>query len=135
MLRYLVQNAANAKRANQLAMSASEVAGRGGAVVTQVVGTMASINASSRKIVDIISVIDGIACQEQLSGIEHINGAITEMDQVTQQTAALVEQASAAAATMQEHGQPSVGGGRRVQAGRRGRRGRRQADRRRAPER
>ncbi|MFS2002618.1 methyl-accepting chemotaxis protein [Duganella sp. CT11-25] len=186
------QNAANANQANQLAMSASDVAGKGGAVVAQVVDTMASINASSRKIVDIISVIDGIAfqtnilalnaaveaarageqgrgfavvatevrnlaqrsaaaareikaligdsvekvdqgarlvdeagstmseivasvrrvtdimgeiafaSQEQLSGIEHINGAITEMDQTTQQNAALVEQASAAAATMQE---------------------------------
>jgi methyl-accepting chemotaxis protein len=42
------------------------------------------------------------ATQEQLSGIEHINGAITEMDQSTQQNAALVEQASAAAVTMQE---------------------------------
>ncbi|WP_167761483.1 methyl-accepting chemotaxis protein [Duganella callida] len=186
------QNADNARQANQLAMSASEVAGKGGAVVGQVVRTMASINASSRKIVDIISVIDGIAfqtnilalnaaveaarageqgrgfavvagevrnlaqrsaaaareiksliddsvdkidtgarlvdeagatmaeivtsvqrvtdimgeiafaSQEQLTGIEHINGAITEMDQVTQQNAALVEQASAAAVTMQE---------------------------------
>jgi methyl-accepting chemotaxis protein len=185
-------NAANANQANQLAMSASDVAGKGGAVVAQVVDTMASINASSRKIVDIIAVIDGIAfqtnilalnaaveaarageqgrgfavvatevrnlaqrsaaaakeikeligdsvnkvdagarlvdqagatmeeivasvrrvtdimgeiafaSQEQLSGIEHINGAITEMDQTTQQNAALVEQASAAAVTMQE---------------------------------
>jgi methyl-accepting chemotaxis protein len=186
------QNANNASQANQLAMSASDVAGKGGAVVAQVVDTMASINASSRKIVDIIAVIDGIAfqtnilalnaaveaarageqgrgfavvatevrnlaqrsaaaakeikaligdsvdkvdagarlvdqagatmeeivasvrrvtdimgeiafaTQEQLSGIEHINGAITEMDQSTQQNAALVEQASAAAVTMQE---------------------------------
>ncbi|MBV7534803.1 MCP four helix bundle domain-containing protein [Duganella sp. sic0402] len=185
-------NAANANQANQLAISASDVAGKGGAVVAQVVDTMASINASSRKIVDIISVIDGIAfqtnilalnaaveaarageqgrgfavvatevrnlaqrsaaaakeikeligdsvdkvdagarlvdqagatmeeivtsvrrvtdimgeianaSQEQLTGIEHINGAITEMDQTTQQNAALVEQASAAATTMQE---------------------------------
>ena len=185
-------NAANANQANQLAQSASQVAGKGGAVVAQVVDTMASINASARKIVDIIAVIDGIAfqtnilalnaaveaarageqgrgfavvatevrnlaqrsasaareikqligdsvdkvdagarlvdqagdtmaeivasvrrvtdimgeiavaSQEQLTGIEHINGAITEMDQTTQQNAALVEQASAAAVTMQE---------------------------------
>ncbi|MRW89601.1 HAMP domain-containing protein [Duganella sp. FT80W] len=186
------QNAANASQANQLAMSASDVAGKGGEVVAQVVDTMASINASARKIVDIIAVIDGIAfqtnilalnaaveaarageqgrgfavvasevrslaqrsaaaakeikaligdsvdkvdagarlvdqagatmeeivtsvrrvtdimseiafaSQEQLSGIEHINGAITEMDKSTQQNAALVEEASAAAVTMQE---------------------------------
>jgi methyl-accepting chemotaxis protein len=186
------QNANNASQANQLAMSASDVAGKGGAVVAQVVDTMATINASARKIVDIIAVIDGIAfqtnilalnaaveaarageqgrgfavvatevrnlaqrsaaaakeikqligdsvdkvdagarlvdqagatmeeivasvrrvtdimgeiafaTQEQLTGIEHINGAITEMDQSTQQNAALVEQASAAAVTMQE---------------------------------
>ncbi|GJI93467.1 hypothetical protein RugamoR57_01850 [Duganella caerulea] len=196
------QNAANALQANQLAVSASDVAGQGGAVVAQVVDTMASINASARKIVDIIAVIDGIAfqtnilalnaaveaarageqgrgfavvanevrnlaqrsaaaareikgligdsvgqvdagaklvdqagvtmteivasvrrvtdimsdiaaaSQEQLSGIEHINGAIAEMDQTTQQNAALVEQASAAAATLRDqatHLQGAVG--------------------------
>ncbi|MTV36452.1 methyl-accepting chemotaxis protein [Duganella radicis] len=193
------QNAANASQANQLAMSASDVAGKGGVVVAQVVDTMASINASARKIVDIIAVIDGIAfqtnilalnaaveaarageqgrgfavvasevrnlaqrsaaaakeikeligdsvdkvdagarlvdqagatmeeivasvrrvtdimseiasaSQEQLTGIEHINGAITEMDQSTQQNASLVEQASAAAITMQEQASNLVG--------------------------
>jgi methyl-accepting chemotaxis protein len=186
------QNADNARQANQLALSAAEVASKGGAVVAQVVDTMASINDSSKKIVDIIGVIDGIAFQtnilalnaaveaarageqgrgfavvatevrnlaqrsagaakeikeligdsvmkvdagaklvdqagitmteivasvrrvtdimgeissasnEQMSGIEQINEAIVQMDQVTQQNAALVEQASAAAATMQE---------------------------------
>ena len=59
-------NAENAKQANQLAIGASDVAGKGGAVVGQVVGTMASINESSRKIVDIISVIDGIAFQTNI---------------------------------------------------------------------
>ncbi|VTU26700.1 Serine chemoreceptor protein [Variovorax sp. PBS-H4] len=186
------QNADNARQANQLALSASEVAVRGGEVVGQVVDTMGSINASSRKIVDIIAVIDGIAFQtnilalnaaveaarageqgrgfavvasevrnlaqrsaaaakeikgliddsvgkvdvgtalvgeagktmdeivasvkrvtdimgeitsashEQTQGIEQINQAITQMDQVTQQNAALVEEASAAAQAMQE---------------------------------
>jgi methyl-accepting chemotaxis protein len=186
------QNADNARQANQLAMSASEVAAKGGAVVGQVVDTMASIHASSKKVVDIIGVIDGIAFQtnilalnaaveaarageqgrgfavvatevrnlaqrsaaaakeikgliddsvgkvdaggalvgeagrtmeqivgsvrrvtdiigeitaashEQTQGIEQINQAITQMDQVTQHNAALVEEAAAAAASLQE---------------------------------
>ncbi|TWC71355.1 methyl-accepting chemotaxis protein [Herbaspirillum sp. SJZ099] len=186
------QNADNARQANQLANSASAVAVQGGSVVGQVVQTMSSINDSSRKIVDIISVIDGIAfqtnilalnaaveaarageqgrgfavvasevrslaqrsaaaakeikaliddsvdkvgagsrlveqagqtmaevvesvrrvtdvvaeitaaSQEQSSGIEEINRAITLMDESTQQNAALVEQAAAAARSMQD---------------------------------
>ncbi|CAN7695850.1 methyl-accepting chemotaxis protein [Pseudoduganella sp. LjRoot289] len=60
------QNADNARQANQLAISASEVALKGGTVVSQVVDTMESINASSRKIVDIIGVIDGIAFQTNI---------------------------------------------------------------------
>jgi len=186
------QNADNARQANQLAVSASEVAQKGGSVVAQVVETMASINESSRKIVDIIGVIDGIAFQtnilalnaaveaarageqgrgfavvatevrnlahrsaaaakeikvliddsvtkvavggklvddagatmadivqsitrvtdimseiasastEQTMGIEQVNSAISQMDEVTQQNAALVEEASAAASAMQE---------------------------------
>jgi methyl-accepting chemotaxis protein len=185
-------NAENARQANELAISASEIASRGGAVVGQVVDTMGSINDSSRKIVDIISVIDGIAFQtnilalnaaveaarageqgrgfavvasevrnlaqrsaaaakdikgliddsvqkvalgsdlvdkagqtmgeivqsisrvtqimtqishaseEQSLGIAQVNDAITQMDQVTQQNAALVEEAAAAAESMQE---------------------------------
>ncbi|MDI1271757.1 MAG: methyl-accepting chemotaxis protein [Polaromonas sp.] len=60
------QNADNAKQANQLAISASTVAVKGGEVVAQVVGTMKGINDSSRKISDIISVIDGIAFQTNI---------------------------------------------------------------------
>ncbi len=186
------QNADNARQANQLAVSASEVAIKGGSVVAQVVETMGSINASSKKIVDIIGVIDGIAfqtnilalnaaveaarageqgrgfavvaaevrnlaqrsagaakeiksligdsvekvdagaklvdqagttmdeivdsirrvtdimgeitaaSQEQTAGIEQINQAITQMDDMTQQNSALVEQAAAAAQSMQQ---------------------------------
>jgi methyl-accepting chemotaxis protein len=60
------QNADNAREANRLAQDAAGVANRGGAVVADVVNTMGSINASSRKIVDIISVIDGIAFQTNI---------------------------------------------------------------------
>ncbi|MDQ1832713.1 methyl-accepting chemotaxis protein [Massilia scottii] len=60
------QNSDNARQANQLAATASDVAMQGGAVVAQVVDTMASINDSSKKIVDIISVIDGIAFQTNI---------------------------------------------------------------------
>ena len=60
------QNADNARQANQLAITAAGIASRGGAVVAEVVATMGSINASSRTIVDIISVIDGIAFQTNI---------------------------------------------------------------------
>ena len=186
------QNADNARQANSLAVAASEMALKGGAVVGEVVTTMSSINDSARKIVDIIGVIDGIAFQTnilalnaaveaarageqgrgfavvasevrslaqrsasaakeikaliadsvekvnqgsrlvdqagstmaeivdsvqrvtdiiseisaassaQTSGIDQINTAVTEMDQVTQQNAALVEEAAAAAEAMQD---------------------------------
>ena len=189
------QNAENARQANQLAAGASTMAVKGGEVVGQVVHSMSSINESSRKIADIIGVIDGIAfqtnilalnaaveaarageqgrgfavvasevrtlaqrsaaaakeikalitdsvgkvndgsklvdqagqtmeeivtavkrvtdimaeiaaaSQEQTSGIEQVNQAITQMDQVTQQNAALVEEAAAAADSMQEQAQ------------------------------
>jgi methyl-accepting chemotaxis protein len=186
------QNAENAKQANQLAIGASDIAVKGGKVVGEVVTTMSAINDSSRKIADIIGVIDGIAFQtnilalnaaveaarageqgrgfavvaaevrslaqrsagaakeiktligdsvgkvengtklvaqagqtmeeivtsvkrvtdimgeitaasmEQTSGIEQVNQAITQMDEVTQQNAALVEEASASARSLEE---------------------------------
>jgi methyl-accepting chemotaxis protein len=60
------QNAENARQANQLAIGASDIAVKGGDVVGQVVSTMADINDSAKKIVDIISVIDGIAFQTNI---------------------------------------------------------------------
>ncbi|TFW29007.1 methyl-accepting chemotaxis protein [Massilia horti] len=186
------QNADNAREANQLAATASDVASKGGQVVSQVVETMGSINASANKIVDIIGVIDGIAFQtnilalnaaveaarageqgrgfavvasevrnlaqrsaaaakeiktligdsvekvergsklvgqagvtmdevvdsvkrvtdimgeiadasaEQSAGIEQVNQSIIEMDSMTQQNAALVEEAAAAAQSLQD---------------------------------
>ena len=186
------QNADNAQQANQLAVNASNVAIKGGTVVSQVVETMNAINESSKKMSDIIGVIDGIAFQtnilalnaaveaarageqgrgfavvatevrslaqrsasaareikalidnsvskvesgsvlvneagvtmqevvtsirrvndimteitaasrEQSDGIEQVNQAIAQMDQVTQQNAALVEEAAAAAESMQD---------------------------------
>jgi len=60
------QNAENAKQANQLAAGASDVAVKGGAVVKQVVDTMSAVSESSKKIADIIGVIDGIAFQTNI---------------------------------------------------------------------
>ncbi|MBC7625164.1 MAG: HAMP domain-containing protein [Aeromicrobium sp.] len=188
----VTQNADNARQASTLAVSASQVANRGGEVVSKVVATMASINESSKKIVDIIGVIDGIAFQtnilalnaaveaarageqgrgfavvasevrnlaqrsaaaakeiktlinhsvttidggaklveeagstmheivgsvkrvadiigeisaatlEQTAGLGQINGAIAQMDQVTQENAGLVEEAAAASEALQD---------------------------------
>jgi methyl-accepting chemotaxis protein-1 (serine sensor receptor) len=189
------QNAENARQANQLAASASDVAERGGSAVAEVVNTMQEISGSSRKISEIVSVIDGIAFQtnilalnaaveaarageqgkgfavvagevrslaqrsaqaakeikaliedsvtkvgagsqqveragatmqeivasvkrvtdimgeisaaseEQSSGIDQVNRAVSQMDEVTQQNAALVEEAAAAAGSLQEQAQ------------------------------
>ncbi len=188
-------NADNAKQANQMAAAASSVAAKGGDVVSEVVTTMNSINESSSKIVDIISVIDGIAFQtnilalnaaveaarageqgrgfavvagevrtlaqksaaaakeikqlisdsvnkvgtgsklvseagntmeeivtsvkrvtdimdeisaasvEQSAGIDQVNQAITQMDEVTQQNASLVEESAAASTSLEEQAQ------------------------------
>ena len=193
------QNADSARTANQLALSASSVAVQGGEVVGQVVQTMKGINESSRKIADIISVIDGIAFQtnilalnaaveaarageqgrgfavvasevrslagrsaeaakeikslihasvqrveqgtalvdkagetmvevvssikrvtdimgeisaassEQSAGVAQVGEAVTQMDQVTQQNAALVEEMAAAASSLKSQAQELVG--------------------------
>jgi methyl-accepting chemotaxis protein len=85
------QNAENARQANSLAESASAVALRGGEVVAQVVDTMASINESSKKIVDIIGVIDGIAFQ---TNILALNAAVvaTEVRNLAQRSAAAAKE-------------------------------------------
>ncbi|MCP1573980.1 methyl-accepting chemotaxis protein [Herbaspirillum rubrisubalbicans] len=62
----VARNAENSQQANELAISASEVAIQGGSVISKVIETMGSINDSSKKIVDIISVIDGIAFQTNI---------------------------------------------------------------------
>ena len=80
---------------------------------------MEEIVGSVKRVTDIMGEITA-ASQEQTSGIEQINQAITQMDQVTQQNAALVEEASAAAQSLQEQAGNLVAGGRRVPARRPG---------------
>ena len=97
------QNAENARRANQLAESASEVAVRGGQAVSQVVETMESINTSSRKIEDIIGVIDGIAFQTNILALNAAVEAARAGEQgrgfavVAQEVRALAGRSAAAA--------------------------------------
>lgn len=66
LTRIVMQGAESARQANQMAASAAQVAARGGSVVAEVVNTMGEINASSSKIADIITVIDGIAFQTNI---------------------------------------------------------------------
>src|SRR5471032_34667 len=118
------QNADSVRQANELALSASDIAQKGGEVVAQVVDTMGSINTSSRKIADIIGVIDGMAFQtnilalnaaveaaragEQGRGFAVVAGEVRNLAQrsasaakdIKQQNAALVEEAAAATASL-----------------------------------
>ncbi len=71
------RTAENARQANQLAIGATGVASQGGEVVSQVVTTMSGIEASSKKIADIISVIDGIAFQTNILALECRSGSGT----------------------------------------------------------
>jgi methyl-accepting chemotaxis protein len=114
-------NADNAAQASQMAVDASSVAVKGG----QVVDTMRGNNEASRKISDIVQVIDGIAFQTNIlalnaaveaakeiktlintsvervaCGTALVGEAVTQMDQVTQQNAALVEPMAAAASSL-----------------------------------
>ena len=97
------QNDEHARQANQLALAASEVAVRGGMVVSEVVETMASINDSSKQIVDIIAVIDGIAFQTNILALNAAVEAARAGEQgrgfavVAQEVRTLAQRSAAAA--------------------------------------
>jgi methyl-accepting chemotaxis protein len=97
------QNADNAQQANQLAVNASDIAVKGGAIVGDVVHTMNAINTSSRKIVDIIGVIEGIAFQTNILALNAAVEAARAGEQgrgfavVAQEVRSLAQRSSAAA--------------------------------------
>ncbi len=109
------QNAANAQHANELASGAAKVAIQGGEVVGQVVQTMASINTSSRKIVDIISVIDGIAFQTNILALNAAVEAARAGEQgrgfavVASEVRSLAQRSAAAAKEIKQLIDDSVG--------------------------
>ncbi|MFL6674865.1 MAG: methyl-accepting chemotaxis protein [Massilia sp.] len=109
------QNADNARQANQLSIAASGVAAQGGAVVSQVIETMGSINDSSRKIVDIISVIDGIAFQTNILALNAAVEAARAGEQgrgfavVASEVRTLAQRSAAAAKEIKELIGDSVG--------------------------
>ena len=109
------QNADNARQANQLAVSASEIASQGGSVVSQVVETMGSINESSKKIVDIISVIDGIAFQTNILALNAAVEAARAGEQgrgfavVASEVRSLAQRSAAAAKEIKQLIDDSVG--------------------------
>jgi methyl-accepting chemotaxis protein len=95
------RSAAAAKDIKALITDSVEKVGSGSALVNEAGATMGEIVTSVRRVTDIISEISS-AGREQEIGIEQINTAVAEMDNVTQQNAALVEQAAAASQAMQE---------------------------------
>jgi methyl-accepting chemotaxis protein len=114
------QNAENAKQATQLASSASEVAIKGGTVVGEVVQTMSSINESSKKIADIIGVIDGIAFQTNILALNAAVEAARAGEQgrgfavVASEVRTLAQRSAGAAKEIKELISDSVG---KVEAG------------------
>ena len=102
-VRNLAQRSASAAKEIKLLIDDSvHKVDMGSALVQQTGGTMEEIIKSVAGVTETIRQISE-ASAEQSAGIEQINQAVTEMDQVTQQNAALVEEAAAAAAAMQEH--------------------------------
>jgi len=95
------RSAAAAKEIKGLIGDSTQAVQAGGKLVGDAGATMQEIVESVRRVTDIMSEISA-ASVEQTAGIEQINEAITQMDQVTQQNAALVEEAAAASASMQE---------------------------------
>ncbi|WP_313400117.1 methyl-accepting chemotaxis protein [Stenotrophomonas sp.] len=109
------QNAEHARQANQLASGAHDVASRGGAVVEQVVTTMGDIEASSKKIADIISVIDGIAFQTNILALNAAVEAARAGEQgrgfavVASEVRTLAQRSASAAKEIKDLIQDSVG--------------------------
>ena len=95
------RSAAAAKEIKGLIGDSTQAVEAGSKLVTEAGATMSEIVESVRRVTDIMSEITA-ASTEQTAGIEQINEAVVQMDQVTQQNAALVEQAAAASAAMQE---------------------------------
>ena len=95
------RSAAAAKEIKALIGDSTQAVDAGSKLVGGAGATMQEIVDSVRRVTDIMSEITA-ASAEQTAGIEQINEAVTQMDQVTQQNAALVEEAAAASASMQE---------------------------------
>ncbi|MDR7047601.1 methyl-accepting chemotaxis protein [Duganella sp. 3397] len=100
-VRNLAQRSAAAKEIKELINSSVDSISAGSLLVAEAGTTMDQVVASVSKVTQIMAAITD-ASSEQSTGIGHVNMAITEMDTVTQQNAALVEQAAAAAGSMQE---------------------------------
>ncbi len=98
------RSAAAAKEIKQLIGASVETVDAGSKLVNDAGSTMTLLVASVQKVADIMAHITA-ASQEQSTGIGEVNRAVTQMDDITQQNAALVEQAAAAAESLQEHAQ------------------------------